>query len=128
MTQEVGLHLADRWFSKLDLDDETPHHSTFYANRLGRFRESDVLRHIFERVVWTAMAMGLVKGEGFAVDASVLEANASRYHGKAANELDWSEKQRQRRAVKEYLAAFDDNAEPSPDRKPPKADCRPRCN
>jgi transposase len=60
----------------LDLDDQIPHHSTFSANRLGRFRESDVLRHIFERVVWTAMAMGLVKGEGFAVDASVLEANA----------------------------------------------------
>jgi transposase len=40
-----------------------------------------VLRHVFERVVWAAMAMGLVKGEGFAVDASVLEANASRYRG-----------------------------------------------
>ena len=77
LTQEVELHLAYRWFCKLDLDDEIPHHSTFSLNRLGRFRESDVLRHIFERVVWTAMAMGLVKGEGFAVDASVLEANAS---------------------------------------------------
>ena len=66
------------------------------------------------------MAMGLVKGEGFAVDASVLEANASRYHGKAPNELDWSEKQRQSRAMREYLAALDENAEPNPDRKPPK--------
>jgi transposase len=83
LTQEVELHLAYRWFCKLDLEDEIPHHSTFSLNRLGRFRESDVLRHVFERVVWTAMAMGLVKGEGFAVDASVLEANASRYHGKA---------------------------------------------
>jgi hypothetical protein len=53
--------------------------STFSLNRLGRFRESDVSRHVFERVVWTAMTMGLVKGEGFAVDASVLKANASRY-------------------------------------------------
>jgi transposase len=60
LTQEVELHLAYRWFCKLDLDDEIPHHSTFSLNRLGRFRESDVLRHIFERVVWTAMAMGLV--------------------------------------------------------------------
>jgi hypothetical protein len=48
---------------------------------LGRFHESDLLRHIFERVVWAVMAMGLIKGEGFAVDASVMEANASRYHG-----------------------------------------------
>ncbi len=82
LAQEVELHLAYRWFCKLDLEDEIPHHSTFSLNRLGRFRESDVLRHVFERVVWAAMAMGLVKGEGFAVDASVLEANASRYHGK----------------------------------------------
>jgi transposase len=72
------LHLAYRWFWKLDLEDEIPHHSTFSLNRLGRFRESDVLRHVFERVVWAAMAMGLVKVRGFAVDASVLEANASR--------------------------------------------------
>jgi transposase len=120
LTQEVGFHLAYRWFCKLDLDDQIPHHSTFSANRLGRFRESDVLRHIFERVVWTAMAMGLVKREGFPVDASVLEGNASRYHGKAPNELDWNDKQRQSRAVKEYLAPLDENAQPNPDRKPPK--------
>jgi transposase len=120
LTQEVELHLAYRWFCKLDLEDEIPHHSTFSLNRLGRFRESDALRHVFERVVWAAMAMGLVKGEGFAVDASVLEANASRYHGKAPEELDWSEKQRQTRAVAEYLAALEEAAEPNPDRKVPK--------
>lgn len=120
LCQEVELHLAYRWFCKLDLDDKVPHHSTFSENRLGRFRESDLLRHIFERVVWAAMAMGLVKGEGFAVDASVLEANASRYHGKAPDELDWTDKQRQTRAVAEYLAALDENAEPDPNRKEPK--------
>ena len=83
LTQEIDLHLAYRWFCRLDLDDGVPHHSTFSENRLHRFRESDVFRHIFERVVATCMAAGLVKGEGFAVDASVMEANASRYHGKA---------------------------------------------
>jgi transposase len=120
LCQEVELHLAYRWFCKLDLDDKVPHHSTFSENRLGRFRESDLLRHIFEQVVWAAMAMGLVKGEGFAVDASVLEANASRYHGKAPDEIDWTDKQRQTRAVAEYLAALDETAEPNPDRKAPK--------
>ena len=64
LCDEVELHLAYRWFCKLDLDDKVPHHSTFSENRLGRFRDSDLLRHIFERVVWAAMAMGLVKGEG----------------------------------------------------------------
>jgi transposase len=120
LCQEVELHLAYRWFCKLDLEDKVPHHSTFSENRLGRFRESGLLRHIFERVVWAAMAMGLVKGEGFAVDASVLEANASRYHGKAPDELDWTDKQRQTRAVAEYLAALDEAGDPDPNRKQPK--------
>jgi len=120
LCEEIELHLAYRWFCRLDLEDEVPHHSTLSANRLGRFRDSDVLRHIFERIVHTALALGLVKGEGFAVDASVLEANASRYHGKPPDELDWSDEQRQRRAVAEYLAALDESAEPNPDRKVPK--------
>ena len=63
LCQEVELHLAYRWLCQLDLDDAIPHHSTFSVNRLGRFRESDVLRHIFERVVWSAMAAGMVKGK-----------------------------------------------------------------
>jgi transposase len=111
LCQEVALHLAYRWFCKLDLNDKVPHHSTFSVNRLGRFRESEILRHIFERVVATCMAGGLVKGEGFAVDASVMEANASRYHGKTPDELDWSDAQRQQRAVAEYLAGLEAEAQ-----------------
>src|ERR1700741_413631 len=115
LCQEVALHLAYRWFCKLDLDDKVPHHSTFSVNRLGRFPESEILRHIFERVGEAGRAGGLVKGGGFAVDASVMEANASRYHGKAPEELDWTDVQRQTRAVAEYLAALDESAEPNPD-------------
>ena len=115
LCQEVALHLAYRWFCKLDLDDQVPHHSTFSVNRLGRFRESKILRHIFERVVAACMAAGLIKGEGFAVDASVMEANASRYHGKAPNELDWTGAQRQKRAVAEYLAGLEAEAQTEAD-------------
>ena len=111
------MHLAYRWFRKLDLDDRVPHHSTFSVNRLGRFRESEILRHIFERVVTACMAAGLVKGEGFAVDASVMEANASRYHGKAPGELDWTDAQRQKRAVAEYLAGLEAEAQVQKDGK-----------
>jgi IS5 family transposase len=64
LCEEVRLHLPYRWFCRLDLDDAIPHHSTFSENRLNRFREGDILRHIFERVVVAAMVMGLVKGEG----------------------------------------------------------------
>src|SRR4029453_2689235 len=110
LCKEVELHLAHRWFCKLDLEDKIPHHSTFSENRLGRFRESNLLRHIFERVVWAAMGMGLDKGEGFAVDAWVLEANASRYHGVPPDEINWTDAQKQKRAVAEYLDALDAEA------------------
>ena len=121
LTQEVELHLAYRWFCRLELDGKVPHHSTFSENRLHRFRESDVFRYIFERVVATCMGSGLIKGEGFAVDASVVEANASRYHGKAPDEIVWAQPERQTRAVREYLAALEAEPEPNnPDRKSPK--------
>jgi transposase len=110
LCDEVAMHLAYRWFCKMDLEDRVPHHSTFSVNRLGRFRESDILRHIFERVVAACMAAGLVKGEGFAVDASVIEANASRYHGVPPDEINWTDEQRQKHAVAEYLAAMDAEA------------------
>ena len=115
-----NLHLAYRWFCRLDLDDKVPDHSTFSVNRHGRFRDSDILRQVFEAVVRACMDAGLVKGEGFAVDASVMEANASRYRGKAPDEIAWAEPERQTRAVKEYLAALEAETEPNPDRKPPK--------
>ena len=120
LCEELELHLAYRWFCRLDLDDKVPDHSTFSVNRHGRFRDSDILRQVFEAVVRACMDAGLVKGEGFAVDASVLEANASRYHGKAPDEIAWAEPGRQSRAVKEYLAGLDVDAQPNADRKPPK--------
>ena len=119
LCQEVELHLAYRWFCRLDLDDKVPDHSTFSVNRHGRFRESDAFRHVFEATVRTCMDRGLVKGEGFAVDASVMEADASRYHGVAPEEADWSAPERQTRAVAEFLGALDDD-DPTADRKPPK--------
>jgi IS5 family transposase len=119
LCEEVELHLAYRWFCRLDLDDRVPDHSTFSVNRHGRFRESDAFRHVFEAVVRTCMDTGLVKGEGFAVDASVMEADASRYPGVAPEEADWSAPERQTRAVAEFLGALDDD-DSTADRKPPK--------
>jgi transposase len=119
LCEEVELHLAYRWFCRLDLDDKVPDHSTFSVNRHGRFRDSDILRHVFEAVVQACMNVGLVKGEGFAVDASVIEADASRYHGKAPDEIDWSAPERQTRAVAEFLGGLEDD-DPYADRQPPK--------
>ena len=119
LCEEVELHLAYRWFCRLALDDKVPNHSTFSVNRHGRFRDSDIFRELFEAVVKACMNAGLVQGEGFAVDASVMEADASRYHGKAPDEIDWSAPERRTRAVAEFLSGL--NAQdPDSDRKPPK--------
>src|ERR1700681_2681343 len=120
LCEEVELHLAYRWFCRLDLEDKVPDHSTFSVNRHGRFRDSDLFRQVFEAVVRACMNAGLVKGEAFAVDASVMEADASRYHAKAPDEIDWSLPERQTRAVAEFLGALDDE-DPNADRKVPKA-------
>jgi transposase len=119
LCEEVKLHLGYRWFCRLELDDKVPDHSTFSVNRHGRFRDSDIFRQMFEAVVRACMDAGLVKGEGFAVDASVMEADASRYHGRAPDEIDWSAPERQTRAVAEFLRALDDE-DAGADRKPPK--------
>jgi transposase len=119
LCEEVELHLAYRWFCRLGLEDKVPNHSTFSVNRHGRFRDSDIFRQLFEAVVRACMDAGLIKGEGFAIDASVMEANASRYHGKAPGEIDWSAPERQTRAVAEFLSGLD-NEDTEADRKLPK--------
>ena len=119
LCQEVELNLAYRWFCRLGLEDKVPNHSTFSVNRHGRFRDSDVVRKVFESVVRTCMAAGLVTGEGFAVDASVIEADASRFQRVEGSVVDWTNAQKASRPVREYLAALDTEHSPhNPDQQP----------
>src|SRR6185369_7501792 len=78
LCREVQVNLAYRWFCDLGLEDTIPDHSAFSRARNERFRESDIFRRVFERVVSTCIEAGLVGGEGFAVDASLIEADANR--------------------------------------------------
>ena len=78
LCEEVHLNLAYRWFCRLGLDDKVPDDSTFSKNRHGRFRESNVFRHLFETIVERCMAEGLVGADGFAVDASLVAADANK--------------------------------------------------
>lgn len=111
LCEEVHLNLAYRWFCRLGLEDAVPDHSTFSKNRHGRFRESGVFRWMFDEVVRRCMAAGLVKGEGFAVDASLIAANASHQHSVPPGEpCDWTNPEIDTRAMREYLAALDDEA------------------
>ncbi len=115
------MNLAYRWFCGLGLEDKVPHHSTFSVNRHGRFRESDILRKVFEEIVRRCMTAGLVGGEGFAVDASVIEANASRFQRVEGSVVDWTDEQRASRPVSEYLVALEGENPPTNPKQKPKA-------
>jgi transposase len=111
LCEEVHLNLAYRWFCRLGLEDAVPEHSTFSKNRHGRFRESEAFRWVFDEVVRRCMAAGLVKGEGFAVDASIVAADASSQRGVAGGEpVEWADPALNTRAVREYLEALDEQA------------------
>jgi len=111
LCEEVDLNLAYRWFCRLELESRVPDHSTFSKTRHGRFRDSNAFRHLFELVVQRAMAEGLVGGEGFAVDASLIAADANKQRSLAStDEVDWQELAATRRSVREYLATLDEAA------------------
>ena len=109
LCEEVHLNLAYRWFCRLGLEDAVPEHSTFSKNRHGRFRESDAFRHVFETVLQRSMSEGLVGAEGFAIDASVVKADAARASGMPGAAIDkvaYGPAQASR-AVREYLEGID---------------------
>ncbi len=112
LCEEVHLNLAYRWFCRLDLSDRIPDHSSFSKNRHGRFRESDLLRHVFEMTVARCMEEGLVGGQGFAVDASLISADVQKQN--SSNPEDWAAREIDPadapRAVREYLDTLDDEA------------------
>src|SRR5205809_2063885 len=111
LCREVKVNMAYRWFCGLSIEDSIPDHSAFSRARHERFREGDVFRRVFERVVETCIAAGLVGGEGFAVDASLIVADANKQRSIPGS--GWKkdrDPQEASRAVKEYLATLDDAA------------------
>ena len=111
LCEEVHLNLAYRWFCRLGLDGDVPDHSSFSKNRHGRFRDSDLLRKVFETVVRRCMAEGLVGGDGFAVDASLIKADANKQRSAEGSEdVDWEAMALTRRSVREYLDTLDEAA------------------
>ena len=114
LCEEVQLNLAYRWFCRLSIEDKVPDHSTFSKARHGRFRESDALRYVFEQVVERCIAEHLVGGEGFAIDASVVRADASRQRAiNRDDDDDWPRPSGSSRPVREYLDALDAGQEPA---------------
>jgi transposase len=108
LCEEVQLNLAYRWFCRLGLDGQVPDHSTFSKNRHGRFRRSDLLRRVFETVLQRCIREGLVGGEAFAVDASLIRADANRQKGIEGEK--GLPPEAAGRAIEEYLSVLDDAA------------------
>src|SRR5436190_7772859 len=109
--RDVRVNFAYRWFCGLSIEDKIPDHSTFSRARHERFRDSDMFRRVFERVVGTCIAAGFVGGEGFAVDASLIVADANKQRSIPGSE--WNKRgdpQGAGRAMREYLATLDDAA------------------
>ena len=111
LCRELKVNLAYRWFCGLSIEDKIPDHSTFSRARNERFRDSDIFRHVFERVVEACITAGLVGGEGFAVDASLIVADANKQRSIPGSAWEKTrDLETASRAVKEYLATLDDAA------------------
>ena len=111
LCREVRLNLAYRWFCGLGIEDKIPDHSAFSRARNERFRDSDIFRRVFEHVVGACITAGLVGREGFAVDASLIQADANKHRSIPGTEWNKDiDPEQARRATKEYLATLDDPA------------------
>ncbi|MGH6801303.1 MAG: transposase, partial [Methylocella sp.] len=121
LCRDVQVNFAYRWFCGLSIEDKVPDHSVFSRARNERFRDSDIIRSVFERVVGACIRAGLVDGKGFAVDASLIVADANKQRSIPGSE--WSKEidaQEVSRAMKEYLATLDDAAFGAASEKTPK--------
>lgn len=111
LCREVQVNFAYRWFCKLGIEHKIPDHSAFSRARNERFRDSGIFRRVFERVVAACIAADLVGGEGFAVDASLIQADANKQRSIPGSEWQKTrDPETASRAVKEYLATLDDAA------------------
>jgi transposase len=102
LLEEVRMHLAYRWFTRLGFEHEIPDHSTFSKNRHGRFRHAGIFLEVFEEIVRRCLEAGLVQGKRLTVDGTVVTANASPQRGTKPEQLE--EVAKVSRTVREYLA------------------------
>ena len=105
LCEEVDLNLAYRWFCRLGLDGRVPDHSTFTKNRHGRFRDSNILRELFERIVAQCLDAGLAGTDHVVVDGTHIKADANKQRCVKTN--DELPREGASRAVRDYLADLD---------------------
>jgi len=106
LVEELGMHLAWRWFTGLGFDQEIPHHSTFSKNRHGRFQESKLFEELFVEIVKQCVQVGLVQGDHLSVDGSFVEANAAKESRIPREQLE--EIAQVNRRVRQYLVELEE--------------------
>jgi transposase len=115
LCSELQVNMAYRWFCGLSIESHIPDHSLFSRARHERFRAADLLRRVFEHVVDTCIATGLVGGEAFSVDASLIQADVNQVRRVPGDQpVAWPEGARASRAVREYLQALDEESDTTP--------------
>ncbi len=106
LVEELRMHLAWRWFTRLGFDQEIPHHSTFSKNRHGQFQESKLFEQLFEQIVKQCMDVGLVRGDNLSVDGSFVEANAAKESRIPREQL--AEAAQVNHTLRQYLSELED--------------------
>ncbi len=106
LVEDLGMHLAWRWFTGLGFHQEIPHHSTFSKNRHGRFQESKLFQQLFEQIVQQCLEVGLVRGDNLSVDGSFVEANASKESRIPREQL--AEAAQVKQTLRQYLSELEE--------------------
>src|SRR5258706_1132503 len=111
LCRDLQVNLAYRWLCGLSIEDKIPDHSAFSRARNERFRDNDIFRRVFERVVEACISVGLVGGKEFAVDASLIVSDPNKQRSIPGSErIKGGNPETASQAVKEYMATLDDAA------------------
>jgi len=106
LCREVQVNLAYRWYCRLGIEDNVPDHSAFSRARHERFRESDALRRVFERVVTICIVAGLIGGEAFSIGAILIKADVDKHKRLPGDQpIDWPAPEEASRAVRAHHRA-----------------------
>ena len=76
LVEQINYNLLFRWFVGLAIEDAVWNHSVFSKNR-DRLIEHEAVTQMFNATVETAQQRGLLSGEHFSVDGTLIQAWAS---------------------------------------------------
>ena len=88
LCSDVQVNLAYRWFCRLNLEGTVPDHSVFLRAHHERFRESNLFRQVFEKVVGACIREELVGGQSLTVSCHISPPEHFLYDGQVDGLFD----------------------------------------